>query len=165
MNTFSNCKAILFDFGGTLDADGVPWKDHFYPIYKDCGLPWTQEEFDPYFYAADDWITEKRLDQVSYLEMLDLQVGLVLKNGNLFDAQLKDKIVQAFYASSMKTLKRNEPLIQHLAEKYALGIISNFYGNLPFLIEEIGWSRYLKRWWILLKSGVLSQILRFFMWH
>ncbi len=26
-------KAILFDFGGTIDADGVAWKERFYPLY------------------------------------------------------------------------------------------------------------------------------------
>ena len=42
----SNVKAILFDYGGTLDNDGIPWKDRFYPIYAAHGFSWTFEEFE-----------------------------------------------------------------------------------------------------------------------
>jgi hypothetical protein len=32
-------SGLLFDFGGTLDADGLHWLDRFYAIYADIGLP------------------------------------------------------------------------------------------------------------------------------
>ena len=47
-------KAILFDFGGTLDADGVPWKDRMRRLCHDEGILGNAEPFDPIFYAADD---------------------------------------------------------------------------------------------------------------
>ena len=47
-------ETILFDFGGTLDADGVAWKERFYALYQDEGLAMTPEAFAPAFYAADD---------------------------------------------------------------------------------------------------------------
>jgi hypothetical protein len=28
-------RLILFDFAGNLDSDGVPWKEHFYPLYRE----------------------------------------------------------------------------------------------------------------------------------
>ena len=31
-------KAVLFDFGGTLDADGVPWKERVARLYRDEGV-------------------------------------------------------------------------------------------------------------------------------
>jgi putative hydrolase of the HAD superfamily len=47
-------NALLFDFGGTLDADGVPWKERFFRLWKDEGEEVSREEFDRAFYAADD---------------------------------------------------------------------------------------------------------------
>ena len=31
-------ETVLFDFGGTLDADGVAWKERFYALYQSEGL-------------------------------------------------------------------------------------------------------------------------------
>ncbi|HUJ96829.1 MAG TPA: hypothetical protein VLV85_01230, partial [Stellaceae bacterium] len=47
-------ETLLFDFGGTLDADGVAWKERFYAYYRAEGLDMTAEAFAPVFYAADD---------------------------------------------------------------------------------------------------------------
>src|SRR5262245_21576452 len=47
-------KTLLFDFGGTLDADGVAWKERFHALYRAEGLDLDGEAFAPAFYAADD---------------------------------------------------------------------------------------------------------------
>ena len=47
-------ETLLFDFGGTLDADGVAWKDRFHALYQAEGLVIAAEAFAPAFYAADD---------------------------------------------------------------------------------------------------------------
>ena len=31
-------ETVLFDFGGTLDADGVAWKERFHALYRAEGL-------------------------------------------------------------------------------------------------------------------------------
>src|SRR5277367_1096320 len=47
-------ETLLFDFGGTLDADGVAWKERFHALYQAEGLDMTAEAFAPAFFAADD---------------------------------------------------------------------------------------------------------------
>src|SRR5437764_13879295 len=47
-------RALLFDFGGTLDAPGVPWKARVFRLYRDEGVDVTADRFDPVFYRADD---------------------------------------------------------------------------------------------------------------
>ena len=46
--------AILFDFGGTLDAPGVTWKERAWRLYRDAGVVSDAAVFDPVFYKADD---------------------------------------------------------------------------------------------------------------
>src|SRR5207249_5343635 len=53
MDTTSN-TAVLFDFGGTLDADGLAWKERVYRLFRDEGVAVERERFDPLFHAADD---------------------------------------------------------------------------------------------------------------
>ena len=47
-------ETLLFDFGGTLDADGVAWKERFYAFNRHEGLDMTADAFEPSFFAADD---------------------------------------------------------------------------------------------------------------
>ena len=47
-------EAILFDFGGTLDSDGIAWKDRFRVHVLSLGYRGNAEEFDRAFFAADD---------------------------------------------------------------------------------------------------------------
>ena len=47
-------ETVLFDFGGTLDSDGVAWKERFFALYRSEGLDLSAEAFAPAFYAADD---------------------------------------------------------------------------------------------------------------
>src|SRR2546430_8882920 len=53
MDTTSNA-AVLFDFGGTLDADGLAWKERVYRLFRDEGIAVERERFDALFHAADD---------------------------------------------------------------------------------------------------------------
>lgn len=140
----SNVKAVLFDFGGTLDNDGIPWKDRFYPLYRREGFRWSEEEFAKYFYASDDFLTERTLKRVRYRPMLLRQVGLVLRAAGMRDPRAQRRVALRFERDSFKTLRRNLPLLRKLARRYKLGIVSNFYGNLPVLVREIGYAPLFK---------------------
>ncbi len=47
-------ETLLFDFGGTLDADGVAWKERFHAHYRAEGLTLAPEAFAATFFPADD---------------------------------------------------------------------------------------------------------------
>ena len=50
----ANAKVLLFDFGGTLDAEGIPWKDRWVRLSREEGIDAPQPEFDRAFYGATD---------------------------------------------------------------------------------------------------------------
>jgi putative hydrolase of the HAD superfamily len=135
-------RAILFDFGGTLDSDGVPWKERFYPLYRELGVDWDLASFERYFHASDDSLTAEKLDAVGYEATLLEQVNRVLRNGDSYDALLARRISGRFYSDSLHCLNRNKPLLRRLSERYRLAIVSNFYGNLEFLCGEIGYNQF-----------------------
>jgi HAD superfamily hydrolase (TIGR01509 family) len=133
-------KAILFDFGGTLDSDGIPWKERFYPLYLQEGVDWDFPDFERSFFASDDSLTREGLGQVDYRTMLFEQVSRVLRAGDRYEPGLAQRISLRFYLDSLRLLERNRPILQRLALQYRLGIVSNFYGNLDFLCREIGYN-------------------------
>jgi len=142
MNRWRKIKSVLFDFGGTLDSDGINWKERFYPLYRLAGLSWSFKEFEKYFFASDDFLTDKKLKSESYSETLLLQVSLVLKSGGRFKKAFAEQIAGSFVRESLQTIKRNCKLLERLKGRYSLGIVSNFYGNLPFICRQVGLARF-----------------------
>ena len=131
-------KAIFFDYGGTLDADGITWKDHFQAIYESAGVCVDQEKFDSAFYSADDSLTDEGLDQTSFAETLQEQVGRVLKSLGKTDFALQEIIANTFRQDTIRKIEANKAVLQLLKKRFKLGIISNFYGNLPAICQELG---------------------------
>lgn len=134
----SSIAAILFDFGGTLDADGIAWKDRFYRIWREEAGEVPREEFDPAFYAADDALVGA-VDPASSLTetvaRLARGVAHRLGAGSEGDAA---RTGARFSRESLETLARRAPLLARLARTYRLGIVSNFYGNLAGVCAEAG---------------------------
>lgn len=139
--SFQGLKAVLFDFGGTLDSDGLTWRQQFYPIYCKMGFDWTPEEFKPFFYFADDTLTARTLKTVSFKNTIQKQVGLLLKKAGKLDRKTADKIAHAYLCGSRASLLRNKAILLKLKKKYRLGIVSNFYGNLPVICKEAGYDK------------------------
>ncbi len=136
-------KACLFDFGGTLDADGATWQDRFYPLYKSHGIEVAREVFrEAFFYADDTLIAQRLLIGAGLYETLESQVTLVLrhlgKNGN----KTRDSIVRSFLNEMERTVERNRGLLERLSRRFRLGIVSNFYGNLEQVLEDLALAQF-----------------------
>jgi len=134
-----NIKACLFDFGGTLDADGITWQDRFYPLYQKQGLDIDREQFRQAFYFADDSLKEIMPAQKAGLrETLDLQTAKVWEALSLEASdQQRMAIVKDFLEGMKKHIERNRRILESLKKQYPLGIISNFYGNLDIVCKDL----------------------------
>jgi putative hydrolase of the HAD superfamily len=138
--TTGDLKACLFDFGGTLDSDGVTWQDRFYALYEKHGVRVDREAFRQAFYSADDSLTETHaLQGAGLMETLQAQAERVWEalrlNGE--DRQLR-AIVTDFFDDMRWHIERNRSLLVLLKDRYKLGIVSNFYGNLDRVCEDLG---------------------------
>lgn len=106
-------KALLFDFGGTLDADGLTWKERFQAL---CDVS------DRAFYDADDAL-----------------VGTIPKSATLRDILVRLALpFEKFEADAIAHLRDNAALLRHLRKRYRIAIVSNFYGNLEAVCREHG---------------------------
>ena len=130
--------ALLFDFGGTLDADGLPWKDRFRQLYRSHGVDPPDDVFDPVFYAADDaligtipagWGLRETVGRLA----TDVSTGL-----GIADAGVTVAVARGFLDASLARLSASERLLGRLRDRYRLGLVSNFYGNLDAVCAETG---------------------------
>jgi len=128
--------AVLFDFGGTLDG-ALPWKERMFRFLRAEGVEVTPERFDPLFYRADDALVGAIPDTLSLRETVDrLAAGVGVALG-LSDA-LVEQVARRFVEDTTRCVRENLSVLSALARRYELGIVSNFYGNLPRVCEDVG---------------------------
>ena len=139
-------QAVLFDFGGTLDADGVAWKERFHAFYRATGLEIAADAFQPHFFAADSSLVGRLpagTDLSGTVDALvaNLEVELASRSGSgeSGDANGRGKrVASRFLSEASAAFARNRPVLRALGQHYRLGVISNFYGNLEAVCRGAG---------------------------
>jgi HAD superfamily hydrolase (TIGR01509 family) len=145
-------ETLLFDFGGTLDADGVAWKERFYTLYRAEGLDMAADTFASVFFAADDPLVgglppATDLAGTVYALAANLEAELARRSAGTDEAPTVNKpidsdrsrrIASRFLSEATAAFARNRPVLEALKERYRLGIVSNFYGNLEAVCRSVG---------------------------
>lgn len=135
----TSVKAILFDYGGTLDHDGGTWGERFFALYKEEGLAVSPDRLQKAFYAADDALPARHaLPGLGLAETVSLQVQGVLEALGEDRPELSRRVAERFIEDSRRALSRNRPLLERLSRRFRLGIVSNFYGNLEDVLRAEG---------------------------
>jgi len=130
--------AVLFDFGGTLDADGLPWKERVYRLFLEAGAPVARDRFDPSFYKADDALVGAIPPTTSFEETVARLTAGVAEALGLADHTIAAAVARRFVGDSLANIAGNVPLLRELARRYRLGVVSNFYGNLARVCDDAG---------------------------
>jgi putative hydrolase of the HAD superfamily len=136
---------ILFDFGGTLDGDGLHWLDRFCELYARFGFALGREAIRAGFDAAeaealrDNTMRTARLD-----EMVQRHVRFQFGSLRIEEPEREQQVVAEFVAQVRAAANANANLLRELAAHgLRLGVVSNGCGNTAVLCEELGYSPHL----------------------
>jgi len=135
-------RVALFDFGGTLDANGVTWKARVLRLCQAEGLTIAPETFDPIFYRVDDALEAAASPALSFRDTVRQLVAGITRALGVDDDRLGDRIATRFIQDVIDSVRDNAPLLARLAQHYRLGIVSNFYGNLETVCDELGLTKW-----------------------
>jgi HAD superfamily hydrolase (TIGR01509 family) len=133
-------RAVLFDFGGTLDGPGVPWKERMRRLYRDEGIDVTADRFDPVFYRADDALVGTIPTTLSLEDTVRRLVDDI--DAALGSAPAGVRAAKRFVDDVVAAADAHAPVLAELASRYRLGIVSNFYGNLQRVCADVGLGRF-----------------------
>jgi HAD superfamily hydrolase (TIGR01509 family) len=145
-------ETLLFDFGGTLDANGVAWKERFYSLYCAEGLDMAADAFESSFFAADSPLVgglppETDLSGTVHALVANLEAELARRSAETGKAGIANersdcdrsrRVASRFLSEASAAFARNRPVLAELKERYRLGVISNFYGNLEAVCHSAG---------------------------
>lgn len=132
-------EGILFDFGGTLDADGIRWSHRFYGGYRAQGGALPLEKFETVFRESDLWLGRHiPVRSAALTATVAMQVESLLEllpDGRRIDSR---RWAGDFLAETREAVARNLPVLRALSERFRLAVVSNFFGNVAYCLEELG---------------------------
>ena len=167
-------RALVFDFGGTLDGNGIHWLERTYQFIQERYPEITREAFDE---ADRATITEFALGdssvEWSYQDGSMLPVGAVASEHAArcslretaeaiaagiyqrlgLSEKMKDEYVEWFCAGAAEILAANRQWLETLYSTYQLAVISNNFGNTRGWCDEYGLSPLLE---VIIDSTVLG---------
>jgi putative hydrolase of the HAD superfamily len=145
-----NIRALVFDFGGTLDGNGIHWLERTYQFIHERCPEVTREAFDvadratvTEFALGDsshNWsyqdgsmlpvgaIASEHAARCSLRETADaIAVGIYKRLG--LSEKMKDAYVEWFCQGVTESLAENRRWLETLHDTYQLAVISNNFGN------------------------------------
>ena len=131
-----NIRALLFDFGGTLDGAGVHWRDRTYRFLQQAYPEVDRDTFDRVDRAAVDRLIDSgNGPQLSLRETMDV-IATGIYEALSLDQVIKDQYVDFFCEGAKEHLDRNRRWLATLRDRYRIGVISNNFGNTQGWCDE-----------------------------
>ncbi len=136
-------KAIIFDYGATLDTNGIHW----YHIFKKEHLKYNsfledQQLRNAYVYGERQIAATRSIDSMhNFLDTLLIKVDLqfdYLENNGMIKKEDRhtNEISQQCYTFAKENTNRVRPMLESLSTDYKIGLVSNFYGNLEEVLKD-----------------------------
>lgn len=132
-------QALIFDFGGTLDANGIHWRDRFFRLIKGefPDIDWeTFEKADRN--SIEKFISKKPVHLSLRASAHEIMTGIVKDLG--LRQEIINPLVSSFCRDTSFSLEQNREWLATLDSQFQLGIISNNFGNTLGWCDEYGLS-------------------------
>lgn len=134
-------RGITFDYGGTLDGPASHWLDRFVALYREAGVDRSSADIKEAFYRADDAAhVEPGLARAGLADLMEFHIGRQLQSLGIERPDLHRRLVARFVCLSEAALSSSRALLERLADRFRLGVISNFYGNVARILADYGFA-------------------------
>ena len=140
-------QAIIFDYGGTIDTNALHWSEVLWEGYQHVGIPVSKEEFRTSYVVAERALGKHPYIQPehNFHDLLNIKCDIETKDltergvWHVSDAERKEKsdaVANYCYQYVLRVLEESRPVIETLAKKYPLVLVSNFYGNIETILKD-----------------------------
>ena len=140
----STIKGVIFDYGGTIDTNGIHWGEVIAGQYRAAGLELEREVYRnayvhgerslakaPIISAKDTFHTLLKKKIAIQFEYLKEQTG-----EPYFTADVAESIADGCYNKIKETLATSRRIIEELSKQFPMVLVTNFYGNMPVVLKE-----------------------------
>lgn len=137
-------KGVIFDYGGTIDTNGIHWGEVIREEYRRAGVMIEKTLFrEAYVYA------ERALAKAPIINADDtfrtllhkkmaLQAEYLNEKSYPIDNEKAGEIADGCYRRVLDTLATSRTIVEELTDRYPTVLVTNFYGNMPVVLKEFG---------------------------
>jgi len=143
-------EAVIFDFGGTLDTNGIHWSEQFRMSYDKANLNIDPDDFNEAYVNAEPvmykTVTEEdnlysTLQKQSYLQLN----YLVEKKGyNFYNSPgvVASDIAETNCKYVVKCIDQAVKVLDLFKDRLKYSVVSNFYGNIKSVLKSLNIEDY-----------------------
>jgi putative hydrolase of the HAD superfamily len=138
-------KAALFDFGGTLDTGGVHWNEQYRELYRRFGVGVPDGDLDRAFvWSEQQLLLDADIPGATFRETLGKQLALQFTFLKIeAKTGLRETMLDQCYRDVLAVASKAVMVLSAARSRLKLGVVSNFYGNLSIVCDELGLGAYL----------------------
>jgi len=135
----ADLEAILFDFGGTLDADGVAWIDRFAAAYAKAGLDVPLATLrEASGHGTRQAYHSPQVAGFDLRATVAFHVACQFAHLKIENPAAAARVVDLFVSWAESALADSRAVLERLSRRFKLGVVSNFYGNVDRILEQAG---------------------------
>lgn len=147
-------KGIIFDYGSTLDTGGDHWSEVIWNAWQKCGVAADKPTFrEAYVYAERELArTLYILPHHNFRDLLGIKMRIELQwlteHGDFAPQDVESyaaRIADLCYASARKSIEAARPILEALAARLPLVLVSNFYGNVEAVLKDFNLDTYFQK--------------------
>ena len=144
----SMIKGILFDYGGTIDTNGLHWANVLWESYQNNQVNVDREAFSGAYKYGERALAIKPIiePQHVFYDVLFLKIqqqfSFLKENGFSLDETAIESIARECDLFARTNVEKAAPVLAQLAQKYPLVMVSNFYGNINHVLQDFGIGSY-----------------------
>lgn len=140
-------KGIIFDYGGTIDSRGDHWSEVIWKAYlaEDTGI--DKDTFRQAYVHAERELARVRhiMPEDNFLVLLQKKMAIELQwladNGFISAEEAAAKtgpIAMHCYNAAKQCVAEARPVLEKLAGRFPMVLVSNFYGNVEAVLTDFG---------------------------
>lgn len=148
-------EGLIFDFGGTLDTRGDHWSEVLWRGYEHFGVAVSKQAFrDAYVHGERTLATHPIVTpDFHFIDVLEAKLRIeifYLAEHGLLDLpqeaqmDLAKKMATYVDGETKEVLRESREVLERLAPRYPMVLVSNFYGNIQTVLRDAGIDHYFK---------------------
>ncbi len=147
--TMNTVKGIIFDYGGTIDTNGIHWGKVIWRQYVEADINITYEQFGEAYVHAERTLGKNPIIKpedtfhILLKKKIAIQADYITNNSGTRLSQAEcTQIVDGCYNKVLDTLAITRNVIEKLSQRYPPVLVTNFYGNMSVVLKEFDLHRY-----------------------
>ena len=148
----STIKGIIFDYGGTIDTNGIHWGEVIAAQYRAVGIEIGNELYRCAYVHGERTLAKHPIiaPEDTFHTLLRKKIAIQFEYlrehapAAQFTTELANKVADGCYNKVLETLGTSRAIVEELSGQYPMVLVTNFYGNMPVVLNEFCLDGYFK---------------------